>query len=66
MSENQTGETPAGAVLKVYPKVGDGMVGIPGGDMLLFADYVPERSDFILVGPEDQTVIVDNYLLIAN
>ena len=34
--------------------------------MLLFADYVRERSDFILVGPEDQTVIVDNYFLIAS
>lgn len=31
--------------------------------MLLIADYVRERSDFILVGPEDQTVIVDNYFI---
>ena len=39
------------------------MVGIPGGDMLLVADYVREHSDFILVGPEDQTVVVDNYFI---
>jgi hypothetical protein len=39
---------------------------MPGGDMLLVADYVRERSDFILVGPEGQIVIVDNYFSMAN
>jgi len=66
MSENQTGNTPAGAVLHVDPTVGDGMVAIPGGDMLLVADYVREGSDLILVGPEGQTVVVDNYFSMAN
>ena len=32
---------------------------MPGGDMLLVADYVRERSDFILVGPEGQIVRAD-------
>jgi hypothetical protein len=66
MSENQTGNTPASAVLHVDPTVGDGMVGIPGGDMLLVADYVREGPDLILVGPEGQTVVVDNYFSMAN
>jgi hypothetical protein len=63
MSENQTGNTPAGAVLNVDPTVGDDMVAIHGGYMLLVADYVREGSDLVLVGPEGQTVVVDNYFI---
>ena len=66
MSENQTGNTQGGAVLHVDPTVGDGVVNVPGGDMFLVADYVRERSDLVLVGPDGQTVVIDNYFAMAN
>ena len=44
MFENQTGNTQAGAVMHGDPTVGDGVVNVPGGDMLLVADYVREGS----------------------
>ncbi len=66
MSVNQSGNTPADAVLHVDASFGSGIVNVPGGDMLLVADYVCERSDLILVGPDGQTIVVDNYLAMAN
>ncbi len=48
------------------PTIGDGIVSVPGGDMLLVADYVREGSDLILVGPEGQTIVIDNYFAMAN
>ena len=34
--------------------------------MFLVADYVRERSDLVLVGPDGQTVVIDNYFAMAN
>ncbi len=52
-------------VIHVEAVVG-AQVTVPGGDLLLVADYVRDGADLILIGPDGTQVVIDNYFTLAD
>src|SRR3546814_2372724 len=52
-------------ILHLDASAGDSLV-VPGGDLILVADYIRDGSDLLLIGPDGTQVVIEDYFATGN